>query len=106
MEEHRHVVVGVDPGGHDDLQLGLRGHPLDAGNVAAQADHGRVDDGVHPDGFECVELVDGVGLPGSLVTPTLRVVRDDFRRQHEDVLVHQHDTQVPGCDRAPHGLDL
>ncbi len=64
VEIHRDVVVGVDPGGHHDLQVGLRGHPLDARNVAAESDDGRVDDGVHPEGLQFVELGDGVGLPG------------------------------------------
>ena len=55
VEVHRHVVVGVDAGGDDDVDVGGRGDPGDAGDVAAQADHGEVDDGVHAAGLELVE---------------------------------------------------
>jgi hypothetical protein len=62
VEEERDVVVGVAPGGDDDVDLG---HPVrhlpDAGDVAAEADHGGVDDG--PDALldGAAQLLDGVG---------------------------------------------
>lgn len=52
VEVERDVVVGVQAGGHDDVQLGGRGHPGDARDVSAQPDHREVDDGVHAAGLE------------------------------------------------------
>ncbi|CKV82424.1 Uncharacterised protein [Mycobacterium tuberculosis] len=52
VEVERDVVVGVKAGGHDDVQLGGRGHPGDARDVSAQPDHREVDDGVHAAGLE------------------------------------------------------
>ena len=71
---NRHVVVGVQPGGDDDVQLGGRRDAGDARNVAAQPDHGQVDDGVDAAGLQFVEPIDGVGFPFGFVAPGFRVV--------------------------------
>jgi hypothetical protein len=42
----RDLVVGVEPGGHDDVDVRLLGDPLHPGDVATQTPHRRVDDGV------------------------------------------------------------
>ncbi len=46
VEPERHVVVGVQTGRDDDVQVGGRGDAGDARDVAAQPDHRQVDDGV------------------------------------------------------------
>ncbi len=55
------------------------GDARDARNVAAEADHGQVDDAVDAAGLELVEPVDRVGLARGLVTPHLGVVGDHLR---------------------------
>ena len=62
VEVHRHVVVGVEAGGDDDVEVGGRGDPRDARDVAAEPDHRQVDDGVHAAGLQFVEPGDRVGL--------------------------------------------
>ena len=65
VEPERDVVVGVQTGGDHDVQVGGRGDPGDARDVAAQPDHGQVDDGVDAAGLQLVEPLDGVGFPWS-----------------------------------------
>ena len=68
VEEEGHVAVGVAAGRDDDVEVGhLLGDALDAGDVAAQPDHGRVDDRRHALGGERLQLRDGVGDPLVLV---------------------------------------
>ena len=54
------VVVGVEAGGDHDVELHLRGHLLDGLDVAAEAHHGEVDDGVDAGRLELVQAVDGL----------------------------------------------
>ena len=69
VEVHRHVVVGVQAGGDDDVQLGGRGDARDARKVAAQPDDGEVDDGVDAAGLEFVQPDDRVGFALGAVAP-------------------------------------
>ena len=94
VEEHRHVVVGVDTGRHNDVQLGGRRDALDAGNVAAQPDNREIDDAVHAAGLQFVQPRDRVGHPLLLVTPNLGIVLQNLGREDEDVLVHQGDAEI------------
>ena len=106
VEVHRHVVVGVDAGGDDDVDVGGRGDAGDAGDVAAEPDHRQVDDAVHAAGLELAQAGDGVGLALGLVAPDLGIVVDDLGGQHEDVLVHQRHAEVGGVDRSSRGIQL
>ena len=101
VEVHRHVVVGVEAGGDDDVDVGGRGDARDAGDVAAEPDHRQVDDGVDAAGLELVEAVDRVGLPLVLVAPGFGIVVDDLGGQDEDVFVHQRHAEVGGVDGSP-----
>ena len=106
-EEHRHLVERVAAGGDDDVQAGhLFGYPLDAGDVAALADHGDVDDRADPVLGEFAQARDGVGDAGVLVAPFFGVVPLHVGGQHEDVLVHQRAAEGGGVHRAEHRLDL
>jgi hypothetical protein len=99
------VVVGVDAGGDDDLHAGLLRDPLDARHVAAQADHGQVDDRVDAAVLQLVELGDGVRDLTLLVPPDVEVLHH-LRREDEHVLVHERATEVGGVDRTPDRLHL
>ncbi len=106
VEEERHVVVGVAAGGHDDVQIRkLLRDALDAWDVAAESDHGRVDDGAHSLRCKCAELLDRIGDPRLLVAPLVGVVLLDVGTEHEDVLVQVGAPQGAGLDGPSDGLD-
>ena len=94
VEAERNVVVGVQAGRHDDVQVGGRGDPGDARDVAAQPDHGEVDDGVHAPGLQFVEARNGVGHPLFLVAPGFGIVQRDFGGHDEHVLMHERDAEI------------
>jgi hypothetical protein len=75
---------------------------VDAGDVATEADHGEVDDGVDAGGVQVVEAADGVGHTRLLV-PGRGGVGGDFGVEDEDVLVHERRPERFGGDVAPHG---
>ena len=102
----RHVVVGVEAGGDDDVDVGGRGDPRDAGDVTAEPDDRQVDDAVHAAGLELVEAVDRVGLSLVLVAPDVGMVVDDLGGQHEDVFMHQRHAEVGGVDGSSRGIQL
>ena len=77
-EGQRHVVVGVQAGGDDDVQVGGRRDAGDPRDVAAQPDHREVDDGVHAARLELVEPVDRVGHALRFVAPRFGVVLRDL----------------------------
>ncbi len=60
MEVERNVVIGVDAGGDDDVHFSSLGDALDARNVAAQADHGEIDDRMNAVRSKFVQAGDGV----------------------------------------------
>jgi hypothetical protein len=100
------LVVGVEPRGHDDVDLRLLGHPLDARDVAPQPPHGGVDDRVDAERLQLVELSDGVGDSNVLVPPVAHaVVLDVLGREDEHVLVHEGRPELRGVDGATDGLD-
>ncbi len=104
VETERDVVVGVQAGRDDDVQFGGRGDAGDARDVAAQPDHGEVDDGVHAAGLQLVEPSDGIGHPLLLVTPCFRIVQRDLGGHDEHVLVHERDADISGIDRSLSGI--
>ncbi|BBY23272.1 hypothetical protein MSTO_34770 [Mycobacterium stomatepiae] len=104
MEPQRQVVVGVKPGCDNDIQLGSRRDSGDAGDVAAEPDHGEVDDGIHAPGLELVEALDGVSDPFLLVAPGFRIVLRDLRGHDEHVLVHQRHAEIGGIDGSARGI--
>ncbi len=106
VEVHRHVVVGVDAGGDDDVDVGGRRDARDAGDVAAEPDHRQVDDAVDAAGLELVQALDRVGLTFGLVAPHLGMVGIDLGGQHEDVFVHQRHAEVGGVDGSSSGIQL
>ena len=56
VEVHRDVVMGVDPGGHDNLEVGPVGDALDAQDVPAQADDGGSTMVSHPAALSALSL--------------------------------------------------
>jgi hypothetical protein len=103
----RQVAVGVDAGRDDDVQVDLTGDLLHPGDVPAEADDRRVDDGGDALGPQRGQLLDRVGDPAPLVPPAaLAVVLHVLGGQHEDVLVHQGDAEVVDVDVPEHGGDL
>jgi hypothetical protein len=105
VQVQRHVVVRVDPGGHNDVDVGPLVDPLHAGNIASETDHGGIDDRVDAGLVQGVQLGDRVGDSGVLV-PQLRIVLADLLTEHEDVLVHEHAAEVGGVDGSAHGGDF
>ena len=104
MEEHRHVVVRIDAGGGDDVDVGDQlGHGDDAGDEASEADDGQVDDGVDPPVLQLPQTLHGDGLRTLLVPFRRRLL--DFGAEHEDVLVHEGRSEVAPLDRPPHRID-
>ena len=63
VEPEGYVVVGVQNRRDDDVQVGGRGNAGDPRDVAAQPDHGEVDDGVDAARLQLVEPIDGIGDP-------------------------------------------
>jgi len=103
VEVHRHVVVGVHPGGNDNVELGGR---RDARDVSAKPDDGEIDDAVHAARLQLVEATDRIGLATGFLTPDLGIVLHNLGRQHEYMLVHQRDAQVGRVDCAPRSVQL
>ena len=105
MEEHGHVVVGVDARGNDDVDFRDQiCDGLDAGDVATQPDHGEVDQRVDALPLELLQLGHGtcsfrffVPLVGGLL---------DLRAQDEDVLVHEGLSERRSLHWPSHGVDL
>src|ERR1700728_833553 len=90
-------LVGVDPGGGRDVDRGLPGDLLDPRNISSQANHREVDNRAHSAGVELVKSRHGVRNPWRLPTPLLGIILQDFRIQHEDVLVHQRRYKLGGA---------
>ena len=99
------LVVGVEAGGDHDVEVDLRGHLLDRLDVAPEADHGEVDDGVDAGRLELVQAFDGSWHLGGAVPPR-GPVGGHLGRAHEDVLVHERGAEAGGVDRAAHRVDL
>ena len=104
VEAEWNVVVGVQASRHDDVQVGGRGDTGDARDVAAQSDHGEVDDGVDAARLQFVEPIDGIGHPFVFVSPCLRVVHRDLGGHDEHVFVHERDAEISGIDRSLSGI--
>ena len=101
----REHVEGVEPGGHDDVEVDPRRDAGDPGHVAAESERGRVENGVDARRLQGVQPANGVVDPGLLVAPPLGVVLLDLGRDDEHVLVHQHPTEVGLVDGSSDGLD-
>jgi hypothetical protein len=104
VEIVRYVVVGVQPGRRDDVDVDLGVDPLNARDVPTQPGDGEVDDGAHAAVLQLLQPLDGVGDP-DLFFPAGRIVLHDLGAQHEHVLVHQHLAQIGCVDRAADGFD-
>ena len=104
VEPERDVVIGVETGRDNDVQVGGRGDPGDARDVAAQPDHGEVDDGVDAARLQLVEPLDRIGHPFVFVAPCFRIVHRDLGGHDEHVLVHQRDADISGSDRSLSGI--
>ena len=90
----RHVVVGVQPGRDDDVEVGLRRDSGDPRDVAAEADDREVDDGVDAAGLQFVQPGDRVGDAFGLVAPGFGIVLQDLGGHDEHVLVHERHAEV------------
>ncbi len=105
VEEHRHVVVGVDAGGDDDIDFRHQVRDgFDAGDVATQADDREVDERVDPLALELLQLGHCPCLLRLFVP--FRGGLLDLRTQDEDVLVHEGPSQGRSLHWPPHGVDL
>src|SRR5450755_186538 len=105
VKEHRHVVVGVDAGCHDDVDFGHHiGDRLDPRYVAAQSDDSQVDQRVDAFALELSQFGDGTGSLGRLVPLLGRLL--DVGAEHDDVLVHQGGPQSRPVNRPLDGVDL
>ncbi len=99
------VVVGVEAGCHDDVEIDLLGHLLDELDVTAEPDHGQVHDRVDPRLRQLPEPIYGLCDAGISV-PTCRPVGRHFGREDEDVLVHEGRSEHVGCHRSAHRVHL
>ena len=105
VEVHRYLVVGVDPGCHDDVDVGdLLGDRRDTGDVPSQADHREVDQGADPVGLELLQFGHGTRLLGGFVPFCCGLL--DLGAQHEDVLVHEGLAEEAAVHRSSHRVDL
>src|ERR1043166_2422480 len=59
VEIHRHFVVGVDPGCHYDVEIGLYRDSLYSRNVTSEADDGQVNDRLDASRPHLIEFRDG-----------------------------------------------
>jgi hypothetical protein len=80
------------------------GTPVRARDVAAQSDHGQVDDGVDAARLQLVEPVDGIGHPFVFIAPGFRIVHRYLGGHDEHVLVHQRDADIGGSDLSLSGI--
>ncbi len=99
------IVVGVEAGGHHDVEIDLLGHLLDELDVAAEAHHGQVDDGADAGLVQLLEALDGLGHAGDRV-PSGGPVRGHLGRADEDVFVHQRGAERAGVHRPAHRVHL
>ena len=104
VEVVRHVVVRVEPGRGDDVDVDLLVDLLDPRDVAPEPDDGEVDDGVDALRLEVSEASDGV-VDALLLVPALRIVGHDLGAQDEHMLVHEHAAEARGVDGTANGLD-
>ncbi len=104
VKEERDIVVGVDPGGDYDVQFRPGRHALDARNITSKAHHGEIHDGLHAARMQLIHAHDSVLDALFFVAPGLRIILHDLGGQHEDVLVHQRDAELPGIDRSANCL--
>jgi hypothetical protein len=104
VQEVRDLVERVEPGGDDDVEVDLGVDPRHARDVAAEPDHGGVDDRGDAEVAQTAQLVDRVGDPDLLVPVLVAVVLHDVGAQHEHVLVHQRRPEIADVHRTPHRL--
>lgn len=102
MELEGDLVVRVQAGRNDDVDVDLLGDALHPRQVAPQAEHRRVEDRVDAQPGQGRELGDRLGDLGVLVPVTLEIL-PVLLPQDEDVLVGQHAAQVGGVDAPGHG---
>jgi hypothetical protein len=99
-------MVGVNPCGRHDVDLGLLRDLANARDVAPQPDDGEIDDGVNAFGLELIQPGDCVGDAMVFLAPFFRVIQEDLCIQHKDMLVHQSGTELRGVDGAANSLHL
>ena len=75
----------------------------DPADVAPEADHGQVDDGVDAVFLELTQTAHGGGMRLVLVPFRRRLL--DLRAEHEHVLVHESGPEPVAVDRPPYGVD-
>ena len=77
-EEVRHHVEGIEAGRHHDVELELLGDPRHPGDIPAETEGRRVDDGVDAGLLELCQPPDRIVDPFILVAPHLGVVLQDL----------------------------
>ena len=105
MEVERDVVIGVNSCGDDDVERRSGCDALDARNVAAEADHGEIDHRLDAARGQFVHARGGFLNAALFRAPGLRIILHDLGGEHEDVFVHEGDTEV-GVGEGSRGLCL
>ncbi len=98
----RNIVVGIDAGGHDNVDGRPFGDLLNAGDIAPETDHSQIDHGIHAARLQLVQTGHSAGDALVFVAPLAGIVLPDFRIEHKDMLVHQCDAELGGVDGAVH----
>ena len=109
-QEVGQLEEGVDAGGDDEVDVHRGVDALDARDVAAQAEHGGIDDRLDPTGACDRQLLDRVGDADILVpirrgAPYMPEVLQRLGAHDEDVLVGERHPEAAGVDGAADGLN-
>jgi hypothetical protein len=109
-QEVGQLEEGVDAGGDDEVDVDSGVDALDARDVAAQAEHGGIDDRLDPTRARDRQLLDRVGDADVLVpvrrrAPHVPEVLQRLGAHDEDVLVGQRHPERAGVDGAADGLN-
>src|SRR5215510_2201994 len=74
----RNIVVGIDAGGDNDVEIGLRCYSLYSRNVSSESDDGEIYDCINASGFEFIQPLDCIRDTFFFVSPRAWIVLHDF----------------------------
>ena len=106
VEVHRHVVVGVEPGGDDDVDVGGRGDAGDARDVAPRPITVRSTMLSTPRDLSSLRRSIASASRFASSPETSGWLSLISGGQHEDVFVHQRHAEVGGIDLSSNGIEL
>jgi hypothetical protein len=104
MKVKRDVVIGINSGRYNDVEIGLGRDSLDSRYVTTEPDHCKIDDGIDASRFELIQASNRIRDPFLFVSPRLGVVLHDFSRKHKHMLVHERHTYLRRIDGASDGI--